>query len=80
MMKARNGQKTILGVVLNPGISRANMIAFWLMTFAIWTCVNFIFSFITFILSDPDYYAVPQDQVAGIIGRIGCYAEIGALI
>jgi MFS family permease len=82
ILQGRTGQKrlTILGVKLNPGISKTNIIAYWLLSFVNWTCINFIFSFITEILSNPSAYNQPTDQVPDLIGRIGMYAEICAII
>ena len=85
ILQGRNSQKrltttTILGVKLNPGISKTNIIAYWLLSFVNWTCINFIFSFITEILSNPLVYNQPSDQVPDLIGRIGMYAEICAII
>ena len=51
------------------------------MTFSTWTIVNFIFGgFLTFIISDPKFYNIPEDKVPDIIGRIGCYGEICSLL
>lgn len=56
------------------------MVAFWLLTFVNWACINFIFSFITGILSNPLVYDMPSAEVPDIIGSIGMWAEICALI
>ena len=67
-------------IKLNPGISKLNLISFLLMTFVNWTCVNFIYSFITQILSNPFYYNLDKNKVPDIYGDVCMYAEVASII
>ena len=46
------------------------------MQFITFTTLNFILSFVSFILRDPEYYNVPEDDVAIEMGLIAGYAEM----
>ena len=59
---------TLLGVKLNAGISKLNLITYFLIQLATWINIYFIWSFLTFILSDPKYYAIDSAEVPFIIG------------
>ena len=59
---------TLLGVKLNPGISKCNLLTYFLIQLATWINIYFIWSFLTFILSDPKYYAIDSAEVPFVIG------------
>ena len=63
-------------VKLNPGITPLNLVSFYLMTFVVFICLSFILSFVTYILTDENYYAVPIDEIGSKLGQISCIAEI----
>lgn len=46
---------------LKPNISRINVLSFYLMCFALYLNIQFITSFIIFILKSPDYYNIGSD-------------------
>lgn len=52
------------------------MTAFLVMIFITYLSLSFILSFVLFILRDPKYYNVPQDEVSNQVGKIGAVAEI----
>lgn len=61
---------------LKPNVSKINVLSFYLMCFALYLNIQFIISFIIFILKSKEYYNVPPDNIGEITGTIGAYAEI----
>ena len=62
-------------IKLNPGISKFNLITYLLMLFVAMVCVGIIYGFVTFILEDPDYYNLTQDQAGQSMGYVGMISE-----
>ena len=63
------------GIRLNPGVSRLNLIAFFVSCYVMFIAVSVSVSFSTFILRDPMYYDVPDNKVASIMGQINSIAD-----
>ena len=63
------------GIRLNPGVSRLNLIAFFVSCYVMFIAVSISVSFSTFILRDPMYYDVPDNKVASIMGQINSIAD-----
>ena len=53
--------KTFLGIRLNEGINRINIVAYFLLIFVSFITITFVLSFVTFILASKNYYNVPSD-------------------
>lgn len=61
---------------LKPFIHPMHILAYYLLVFTILLIVQFIISFLIFILGSKQYYAVPDDQVGTVAGDTGFYAEL----
>lgn len=65
---------------LNPGITRTNFIAYAVLQFVTFVCLQFIISFVIFILKDKNYYDVNKDELGSDLGKIGMWAEVVTLV
>lgn len=72
----KKDRSDFFGILLKPGISSCNFISFLLIQFITFTTLNFILSFITFILTDPKYYGLDPNEVGSNLGQIASYAEM----
>lgn len=70
----------LCGIKLRANVSPINMIAFYIMIFISFMSLNFILSFVTFILSDPEYYNLPSEGLGAEMGKIGSIAELCMLV
>ncbi len=68
--------KEYLWLKLNPDITGFHIVSYLIMCFTLYLIIQFIVSFLIYILQSPDYYNVPDDQVGTITGDCGFYAEI----
>jgi len=67
-------------VKLNPGISKINMATVLLIQFTNYIALGIIYTFVTFILEDPNYYNLSASEVGANLGFIGSIAEICVII
>ena len=44
--------------------------------FVVFTCISFVLTFTTFILTDERYYGIPETEIGGELGKISAYVEI----
>ncbi|CDW88597.1 UNKNOWN [Stylonychia lemnae] len=65
---------------MKPGIKPIHVLSYYLMIFTIIMIVQVIISFLIFILGSPEYYNVPDKQVAQTSGDCGFYAEIVVML
>lgn len=65
---------------LKPQISPFHLISYYLMTFTILLVVQFIISFLIFILKSPKYYNIPSNLAGTVSGDCGFYAEICVIL
>jgi hypothetical protein len=80
ILKSRSEKSSsFLGVKLNPGISALNFFSFLLLNFVVFTCIQFVLSFVSFILADPNYYGI-KDELGEKMGEIASYAELYVII
>eukprot|EP00347_Sterkiella_histriomuscorum_P021247 403334683 len=71
---------TFMFLKLKPSIHKFHILAYYLMVFTILLVVQFIIGFLIFILGNPNYYNLPDDQVGQVSGDCGFYAEILVII
>ena len=65
---------------LNPGITPLNLISFYLMQFVVFICLSFVLSFVTYILTDPNYYNINIDDIGKLLGQISGIAELFVIV
>ena len=61
-------------LLLKPGFTAFNVIAYYILAFTIAVVIQFITVQITYILKDKDYYNLPPNEVAKIAGQCGTLA------
>ena len=67
----QNQNINFLKMKLNKGISKLNVISFLTLSFVNFTALIFTVGFISFILRDPKYYDIKEDQVGPIASALG---------
>ena len=65
---------------LNPGISYLNFWTYWVVNLMIVISMQTKLTFVMFIIKDPNYYNVPDDQVAKVMGDVNSISEIVNII
>mmetsp|Transcript_25367 Transcript_25367/g.17924 ORF Transcript_25367/g.17924 Transcript_25367/m.17924 type:complete len:194 (+) Transcript_25367:28-609(+) len=69
-----------LGLDLKRGIQKKNVSAFLTMMFSVNVIIYFLTSFMVFIIESPDFYDVSPDEAGQLLGNIGFYAELIAIV
>jgi hypothetical protein len=59
---------------LNPGVSRFNVLSFFVMQLACYLLSNFIMSFFSFLLKS-QYYDVKPEDISSVTGLMGFYSH-----
>ena len=67
---------SVLGVKLNKGIKRLNLFSFYLCYGASILNVDFLYTFVPLILSDPKYYNIALDKVPQLVGLSAMIAQM----
>lgn len=65
---------------LNPGISRINLVSYFLIQFVCFACLQLVLSYISFILTDHKYYDVPEDKIGTIEGNVAYQGEAFVIV
>ncbi len=65
---------------LNEGVQWYNVLAYFIIQFQANMLVNFMTSFLSFIVKSEDYYNVPKEEAGSILGDLGFYAELSVLV
>ena len=80
VLESRQSYSKFLNIKLNPGISVVNLLTYYLSQFVVFTCLSFVLTFTTFILRDPNYYAIDENEIGGDLGTISAYVEVIVII
>lgn len=56
-----------------------NIIAYFVMIFQSYILLNFMASFLSFLVTSPDYYDVPKDHAGRVVGDLGFYGTISVM-
>lgn len=70
----------MLGVKLNHGISRINLISYFLIQFVCYSCLQLLLSYVSFILQDPDYYHIDPKDIGTVTGNLAYKGEIFVIL
>ncbi len=65
---------------LRLNITRLNIIAYFVLQFATYLLMNFMQSFLSYILKSPDYYDVSKKDVGNVLGTLGFYSELAVIL
>ena len=65
---------------INQEVHWYHVVSYFLVQFGANLLLNFMNTFLSFIVKSKDYYNVPGDEAASLIGSLGFYAEICVLI
>ena len=65
---------------LTKGVSKFNIISFFILAFVNFCGLNEALGFLSFLLRDPKYYNVNADDVGTVNSEISLYAEIVLII
>ena len=65
---------------LQPGILGLNFITYALVYFVTMLALTVIYSFVVFILTDPNYYDVGHKDIGAVMGTIGMVSEMFVLV
>ena len=65
---------------LNGGIKKLHILAFFLMQLAVYLASNFIMTFMSYLLKDPDCYGVDANSAGSMVGTLSFYAYLVCFI
>ena len=60
---------------LKPGVRPINFITYAIVYLVMMVAIMVIYSFVVFILTDPNYYDVDEKDIGTVMGTIGMYSE-----
>ena len=65
-----------LGLELKPGFTALNVTTFYMLMFVGGMVISFKSTFLSYIVKSPEYYKVPQNETASIVGDLAFYSEL----
>ncbi len=65
-----------LGLELKPGFTALNVTTFYMLMFVGGMVISFMSTFLSYIVKSPEFYKVPQNETASIVGDLAFYSEL----
>jgi len=65
-----------IGLDLNPGFTRMNVCAFYMLMFVGGLTTSFVNTFLSYIVKSPEYYDVKKTEAATVVGDLAFYSEL----
>ncbi|CDW90729.1 major facilitator superfamily mfs_1 [Stylonychia lemnae] len=69
-----------LKIKMRRGVNSINVMSFFVIQFESYLIINFMNTFISFLLKSEKYYNVPQNQLGDVLGNLGLYQEITLIV